>query len=356
MSAGTSPCYSHAKLERRLQGLAEAEAQGACGCCCSCSLPPPLPAATATGCWSVASAGDSFAHQHELARLRRERDEAAAAIAAELRRARDTAVSEAAGLRERLDALQGEHAALRGQHAVLQTEQAAATDAAERDGTVKELERLRAAFAGQAAENQGQALRVEALECQLAVLMEAFRMLEAERLQGGRQPGQVLLPAAVANPCGGIGSSTLHRVPLLMGGSYAALPMVDPPAWVDTASASGGAELDPAERLAVSHSHMGLALRCAELLFSLGQAQRQAAAATAAAAAADEQAAGLRLLLARQQGAGSAGMLQQRLDAACRQLEHARSLGQELQRQLTQASCSVGGWFCDPGEGEQVGR
>lgn len=310
-------------MDGRLQASEAWEAQGS-----RAAGPPPPPATTdrqpplphcqppaaSTNLFGTQQEGH-FSLQLELMRLRRERDEAVAASAAELRRERD----QAAGLRARLEALQAEHAALREQHATaaLRAEQAAAKRAAEAEASALEAERLRAAHAQLAAERQGQALRLEALETKLAVLLDAFRALEAERPRPSSAGACTTLAdtAAVA----------------------AAAP--DPPLWLT--GAPGSRELGPAEASAMPRSHLSLALRCAELQHSLVQARRQAAAAQAASAAGDEEVAGLRLLLARQQaagGGGSAGSLARRLEGLARQLEEARQLGLGLRQQLTQAS------------------
>ena len=263
-----------------------------------------------------------FSLQLELARLRRERDEAAAASSAELRRER----AESAALRARLEALQAEHAALREQHAAaaLRGERAAAARAAEAEAAAREAERLRAAHAQLAGERRGQALQVEALETKLAVLLDAYKALEAER---ACLPG----PSSTGSSAGAcLRTARASAVAVAEG----AAP--DPPLWLTAAPAECEAAHTP-------RSHLGLALRCAELQHRLTVAQRQAGAAQAAATAADEQVAGLRLLLASQQaasggGAGSAGALQLRVEGLAQQLQEARELGLVLRQQLTQAS------------------
>ncbi|PRW60627.1 huntingtin-interacting 1-like [Chlorella sorokiniana] len=267
-----------------------------------------------------------YSQQLELARLRRERDEAVKEQQAALRRERDGAVSEAAQLRSQLHELQQVHAALEQQHAqhTRQAEQAAAATAAERAAQAAQMERLQAAHAAVTADSQRKSLRIEALETQQAVLLESYRFLEAE-LRGSA----TALPPAQAR--------SLTRLP-----PHPRSPQLatagDPPYITDLVPSRGAAlasEGDAVERLALSHSHLALAVRCAELQFALGQADRRVQAAEVAAMAAEEQAAGLRLLLAKA-SSGSAAALQQRLDAACGQLEEAQELGAQLRRQLAQ--------------------
>ena len=300
---------------------------------------PPAAQPTAPACQPA----PSFAHQLELAQLRRERDEAVKAQHAALRRERDAAAAEAAELRGRLDELQRAHAALERQHPehVRRTEQASAAAAADGSAQAAALERLHAAHAALLADGHSKALRIAALETQQAVLLESYRALESER-HGG------------AAPCvsSGGGGSTLRSPACLAGPRRLQLgPAADPPcsterglvpAWGGGAAPAGGSfEGDAVERLAISHSHLGLAVRCAELQFAAGRAEQRAEAAEAAAAAAEEQAAGLRVLLARAAG-GAASGLQQRLETACRQLEEARALGAQLRSQLAQASGVAG--------------
>lgn len=290
----------------------------------------------------------SYAHQLELAHLRRERDEAVKEQHAALRRERDAAAAEAAELRGQLAALQQAHAALESWHGehTWRAEQAAAAAAADSSAQAAALERLQAAHAAAVADSQRKALRIAALETQQAVLLESYRALESERHCG-----------AAPWACSGGGSPLVISPARLPGPRRLQLaPAADPPcsterglapAWAAAAAPAAGAEGDAVERLAVSHSHLALAVRCAELQFALGQAERQAQAAEEAAAAAEEQAAGLRVLLARVVG-GGAGGLQQRLEAAFHQLEEARALGAELQCQLVQAS-GVLGWHAGRG-------
>lgn len=297
----------------------------------ACRPPPPSSAPGQPG-------GFSYAEQLELARLRRERDEAVKEQQAAMRRERDAAASEAAQLRNQLRELQQAHAALERQHAeqARQAEQAAAAAAAGRAAQAAALERLQAAHAASTADAQRKSLRIEALETQQAVLLESYRALEAER-RGAAAP----LPPVPLLCSPGRQAQRAH-------GTHAQLATAarDPPCstdlvplgrvgW-DTSLAEGEAGGDAVERLALSHSHLALAVRCAELQFALGQAERRAQAAQAAAAEAEEQAAGLRLLLAKASSGGAAAM-QQRLDAACRQLEEAQALGAQLRRQLAQA-------------------
>lgn len=286
---------------------------------CPC-LPPP------------ASAGQPgapcYAQQLELARLRQERDAAVQEQQAAVRRERDAAMSEAAQLRSQLRELQQAHAALERRLAedMRRAEAAEAAAAAERAAQAAALERLQAAHAALTADGQLKSMRIEALETQRAVLLESYQALEAEHRRSA---------ALVPSPWP---SSPAH-VPAPRRQRQLATAAADPPCSTDLVP-SGGAALasgvDAVERLALSHSHLALAVRCAELQFGLGQAERRAQAAEAAAAAAEQQAAGLRLMLAKASGGGAAA-LQQRLDAACRQLEGARVLGEQLLRQLAQA-------------------
>lgn len=269
-----------------------------------------------------------YAQQLELARLRQERDAAVREQQAALRRERDAAMSEAAQLRSQLRELQQAQSALEQRHAehTRRAEAAGAAAAAEHAAQAAAMERLQAAHAALTVDGQLKSMRVEALETQRAVLLESYQALEVEHRRSA---------ALVPSPWP---SSPAH-LPAPRRQQQLATAAADPPCSTDlvpsgmAALASGG---DAVERLALSHSHLALAVRCAELQFGLGQAERRAQVAEAAAAAAEEQAAGLRLLLAKASGGGAAA-LQQRLDAACRQLEEARALGEKMRLQLAQA-------------------
>ena len=333
---------SLARIEQRLQQLvrdsAPSDGSGAGdegqavqgGDAAAAAAPPAVTAAAAvapSAAPPLASAAGQpgapcYAQQLELVRLRQERDEVIREQQAALRRERDTAVSEASQLRTQLWELQQAHAALERQHAeqALQAEQAAAAAAAERTA----LERLQVAHAAVMADAQRKSLRIEALETQQALLLESYRALEAEHRASASLPSP-------PKPCSPARLAHARRPQLATAG--------DPPCSTDLVASRGTAlafEGDAVEQLALSHSHLGLAVRCAELQFALSQAEHRAQASEAAVAAAVEQAAGLRMLLARA-SSGSTAALQQRLDDACRHLAEAQALGAQLRRQLVQA-------------------
>lgn len=300
----------------------------------------PKPAVSAP-CAATAT-GDTVGLQCELARLRRERDAAVAQEQALLRRARDAAVAEAEQARVQLERLAREHAQLQQAHAVaaLQAEQQAAQHAAQLASSVRELERTQAAHAALAARNASKALSVEALETKVAVLIECFGAMEAEHQQAwmGRDRNAA---AALDVPARQHLLSATNDGPFLRSPDAAEGSPLQSTAQV-AASAAGPSH---AQCLAPSDSRLSLALCCADLQSQLDLQQRKTTAARQAAAAAEEQAAGLRLLLARHQAAGGGtALLEERLGAACRQLDEARRLGAELQRQLAQArlQCTAG--------------
>lgn len=291
------------------------------------------------GCFQTA------APELELERLRRERDEAVRQEQAALRRERDAAVAEAERRGAELDATARELAALREAHAVaaLKAKQAAAALTTDVASKAAALERALAANAELTAAGAQQKLRIEALETKQAVLLECFQAMEAELLQlchkrstsaarGWVPPLQLPAPSGPAlSPRTGSNALALASEP--RGSNVCA--------WDE--DGHGSSPL-------LSAPHMAMAARCAELQWQLSQQRRQADAARSAAAAAEEHAAGLRLLLARQAGAdGSTGLgsaastaaLEQRLEAACGQLEEARQAEAELRHLLTQASGSV---------------
>ncbi|KAL4856821.1 hypothetical protein ACK3TF_002875 [Chlorella vulgaris] len=279
-----------------------------------------------------------FSRQCELARLRRERDAAVAQEQNELRRARDTAVEETHQVRAQLERLQHDHAALREAHAVslAKAEQQAERSARDLATAAREIECLQTAQVSLAAGGRRSQLRIDALETQQAVLLDCYQALEVERQQASQHG-----PAAPERE---------HTMQLSADpGSYIDFtsPIVGHGASWDGKDGDHELAMVPAnisinkgtvaQRLALSSSHLALALRCAELQHQLQQQRRQAASSSQAAAAAQEQVAGLRLLAARQQTAGGCtAQLQERLSAVHRQLEEARVLGGQLQQQLAQ--------------------
>jgi hypothetical protein len=318
------------KLMQALDAAAEQaqdlEGQAADGCeVAAGAAPAPPPTAAAPPTPSGAAPG--FGEQYELRRVWRERDEATARDQAQLRQERNDATAEARQLRSALERLQREHAALREAHATaqLRAEQQAAQSAAELAGRAEALERLQAAQAQLAASDARKELRIGALETKQAILLECYKALEAEQQQAGAGAGS--------------GSAAQEGQPLAAAqqrGLCGARPLQAAGAAAGTAAGQAG-ELDSLERLAASGSYWSLAVRCADLTFQMEQQRREAVAAQRAVAAAEEHAAGLRFLLDRQQvPGGGMALLEQRLEAACRQLEEARGLGEKLQRQLNQ--------------------
>ena len=321
------PGLSKAKLElqRLLQALALASPAVE-------EAPHALDGAAAA---AAAPPGQTAAHQHELAQLRRERDEAVAQHGAALGRERDAAAVEASHLRAQLVQLQAEHVRLQRAHAegAARAAAAAGRPAAEAAASGRALERLQAAHAQLEAEGQRKALRIEALEAQQRVLLESYQALEAERAAAAGRGDAPSSPAAAASGRRGGASIAAATSSLPAGDPPAASALVPLPG--DRWLPGPAGQLDAVESLVASHSHLALALRCAELQFALGQAERQAADSAVAAAAAEREAAGLSLLLARQQ-AGGATQLQHRLDDACRKLEEAQAMGADLRLQLQQ--------------------
>ncbi|KAI3429372.1 hypothetical protein D9Q98_005467 [Chlorella vulgaris] len=273
-----------------------------------------------------------FAGQCELARLRRERDAAVAQGQDELRRARDTAVEETHQVRAQLERLQQDHAALREAHAVnlAKAEQQAERSARDLATAAREIECLQTAQVSLAAGGRRSQLRIDALETEQAVLLDCYQALEAERQQASQhgpaapeREHTMQLSAEPGSPIVGHGASWDRE-----DGDHE-LAIVPANISINKGTV--------AQRLALSSSHLTLALRCAELQHKLQQQRRQAASSSQAAAAAQEQVAGLRLLVARQQTAGGCtAQLQERLSAVYQQLEEARLLGGQLQQQLAQ--------------------
>ena len=282
--------------------------------------PAPLPAAAAVAPPTPPGASPGFGEEYELRRLRRERDEDTARNQAQLRQERNDATAEAHQLRSALERLQGEHAALREAHATaqLRAEQQAAQGAAELADRAEALERLQAAQAQLAASDARKELRIGALETKQAVLLECFQALEAELQQTRASTGQCGIPTQEGQALAAALQHGLRGArPLQAAGGGAAV--------------AAAAEINSVGRVEVASSQVHLALHCAELTSQLEQQRRLAAAA-------EERAAGLRYLLDRQQApGGGTAHLEQRLEAACRQLEEARGLGEKLQRQLNQA-------------------
>lgn len=324
--------------------------------------PPLLPWSSCPSCSAL---------QLELERARRERESARAEAS---RRVAEAEVSAR------------ELAAMREAHAVaaVRAEQAAARGAAELAAKAEALERTQAANAQLEAAVQQRQLRIEALESKQAVLLECFRAMEGELAQkqrrdtrqqqqrdsrwqrrqeagfGGAAQGMLAaegarsdsLALAVDADVDGLTLAPWQGDTLCGNGSGGLLGASEHAG--PTATGYPQESLGSVEQLALSSTHLSLALRCAELQFQLGQQRRAAEAAQQAAAAAQEQAAGLRLLLARQaitagsgDGGASGGLaagggvaaaaLGQRLEAACMQLEQAKVAEAQLHQQLTQA-------------------
>lgn len=353
-----TPSLAQLELQRLLDALPAASQEEEGPASPSTAAPDPTPpTAAATDAPAPADQAappiwhpPSFSHAHELAQLRQERDAAVAQEQAALRRERNAAVAEAAEARAQLDALRWEHAALREAHAValLRAEQAAAASAAQLASQGAQLERLQAGRAELEADKRRMSALIDSQTVKLAVLLECYQALEADWLASragcapaetaGGPPASARSPARLPGPpplgaAAAAGGAITLRAP-------AALAAPEDPGDAACWSLGACSEPHPAERLAVSHSHLALALRCAELQLQLGRAQRQAQQAQQAAKGAEDEVAGLRLLLARQgAGAGRAvPALQLRLEAACRQLQEAEGLGAELRRQLEAVS------------------
>lgn len=255
--------------------------------CLTAPQPPPLQARTAP---RQRQAPD----ESELACLRHERNAAEAAA--------QSATTALSNLQRQHAAAALEHvcsaAAAERRAAAAETEAAAASAAAERAAVVQ-LEMQ--------ADVRDLRLKNEMLSAQLAVLMEAFQVLEAETWGSNGRTAE-LLP---------------FNVPSADPAPDAADVGAPPLRW--------DAPLSPP----LQPSLMNLALTAAELRCQLGRSEAKAQAAHAAATAAQEQAASLRLLLARQGtlAAGSSTLLA-RVEAAEGQLAEAQGMGAELKREL----------------------
>ena len=301
-----------------------------------CTAAPTAPAAAA----AAAAAAPDFAKACELERLRRERDAAVEQEHASLRRERNAAVAEAQRSSAELAEVSRQLAALREAHTVtqLRAEAAAARAASDAAAKAAALERMQAANTQLAAANAEQALRLEALEAKLAVLLHCFTVLEAEHQRMLQQHGapppawrRAASPDSCCDPAAG-GLGAWHGDGRAAVAAAAARPAGQ--------LVTGEEGLSGVERQALGSTHLELAVRCAELEAQLAAQCRAAQAAQRATAAAEEQAAGLRLLLARQAGGGGSGStaaLAGRLDAACQQVEEARAAQAALQAQLEQA-------------------
>jgi hypothetical protein len=287
---------------------------------------------------------DNFSLQAELASLRRKCDAAAEREQALLHRENERALATAREATSVLATLQLEHAQQTHAIALLKAEQQVNQSMSQLAGVTSELERLHATHAELAASDASKALRIEALECQQAVLLDCYQTLEAG---AGRQQHEQQLEHSVMHPAKhgaawecqprpAVNSQLLHSRdggPLLCGLSK----MGDDKDQLAVATIKAAKENCELQQQHAS-SHLGLALRCAELQHQLMQQRQHTCAARRAAAAAEEQVAGLRLLLARQQSGvgGTTSTLEERLYAACRQLTDAQQLGGELRHQLMQ--------------------
>lgn len=271
----------------------------------------------------------------ELARLRTERDAAVAESHARLWCERNAAVAAAEDASSRLEQLQRQHAALRETHglAVLKAQQDAERSAAQATAATRSLECLQASHATLEASQASKALRIEALEAKLSMVLSCYMELEAgHRCRASHTGYMASMPAQCPIPgltCAPMGSLSLDG------------PGCHP---VTAAALAHGIIEEEAEADSLSQptlprcSHMGLALRCADLSFRLHRQQQATAAARKAAEAAEEQAAGLRLLLSRGQAASKgAPRLEKRIEGACCQLKEAQAVGAELRQQLEQA-------------------